>query len=1285
MSARIPSAILRRARAFGTSFFHRFGIHCATHQIRLILVSAVVITALLFPAIAIYTSPETHFFDGFTLRVLDSFLTPDDMSTYFAQHDLRHLWEGHANLRVREDSVARARCGMDGILRAERLLVSGVSQEDGLSALNHDTLLAALELERRISATLTTRHVRCLAEPDGGCFHLSPLAYWNHNEETLLADRDVLDTLNLLHNVSVSGIPIGPELVLTGRALHDSSPMNIDAAMFLALTYFFPDKDCVGNAGHYQWLHVLEEVAGHSGDLVVQAQTPRLVALEYNKESSTRSRLSVLSVFCLTAYFLFFVYCAITMRRMDTVHSRTGLAATGIVEILVSTLTSISVCALVGFRATMVPWELLPLIVIFIGVENMFHIVDAVLKTSVTLPVKERVAQGLSKAGTSNTLKSVSYNAVLGVIAFFSTGAIRQFCAFSIVVLVAHWFLVHTFFVTVLSIDIQRLELDELIRQGTPLMPANVPQQNSSKRPRSPWGKAVAFVQSTLRGRPAKNLSLLLLLAITATLYYATYPSTARDREDVRNSLHHSALAKLRKANLNANADAADRISPAFHIWQILNPADDPRVHIRIESPTILVLAPDNDAQADEATLALDYEKQYRARGTRLSRLWKPVMWLLKCMVFPISTTVLLLYALLLYLLKDAELLEAQRNRPEPDMSPPASDEVPSLEGACAFTTLPRAFPTDVDLVAASTDGGVVAAVGLQNELVVWFVESGTRVTVDVTGLLLGGTSTPSAAMALTAVAVDEAGSVCAVGTGSGVVGMWAVGKDQVRPLPNLTLINNSSSVSALCFGYVPDLVAATASKELAASLYATYENGTVTRWDLESPVGPHYIKPSLPASVVKSLLLPVHADERLLVGFALDDGTLELCDVEGSDRLLSRVCCLAAGNPTDLVMRAHVCALKLDGQRRLVVGAATQAGIVSLWDGGTGECVAILDEPYGDIGNLRITPVRARTCAVCGELPVEGFLTTFSVGNVVLFFRGYVTLPTRHCSCPRNQPQQTLGTSIIGHRSRSGSAVSIVSSTGTTTPTRSRSRVSSLSTAPAPDISMFRVSAHGVHSRRVSEKDPRRNFDTFFVHADCDDCDVHPVGPQDVTPLSSFLASTAPPTIWQNLSISHVADATYERGCWGALDDKIVGVRRRPRPPFKSNGEAHVLGKTMSSRGLPTSALERWELWTFNPAESLLQASTLTVLNRDPPDDPPSPRRYEAALGLDGTHGRVTVPLPKRRKVDAVIPRLHFTRVSPLVSRTSVCLAGFGNTVGVFKFASGSANGHRHSAAKDL
>lgn len=97
--------------------------------------------------------------------------------------------------------------------------------------------------------------------------------------------------------------------------------------------------------------------------------------------------------------------------------------------------------------------------------------VDAVTRTSVTLPVKERIAEGLSRAGLSNTLKVVGYNSVLGTIARCSTGAISQFCTFAVVVLVAHWFLAHTLFLAVLSIDIQRLEVRNLAHISRRLVP----------------------------------------------------------------------------------------------------------------------------------------------------------------------------------------------------------------------------------------------------------------------------------------------------------------------------------------------------------------------------------------------------------------------------------------------------------------------------------------------------------------------------------------------------------------------------------------------------------------------------------------------------------------------------------------------------------------------------------------------------------------------------------------------------------------------------------------------
>jgi hypothetical protein len=44
------------------------------------------------------------------------------------------------------------------------------------------------------------------------------------------------------------------------------------------------------------------------------------------------------------------------MRRMDALHDRLGVTFTALVEIAVSTVTSLSVCALAGFQVNLVPW-----------------------------------------------------------------------------------------------------------------------------------------------------------------------------------------------------------------------------------------------------------------------------------------------------------------------------------------------------------------------------------------------------------------------------------------------------------------------------------------------------------------------------------------------------------------------------------------------------------------------------------------------------------------------------------------------------------------------------------------------------------------------------------------------------------------------------------------------------------------------------------------------------------------------------------------------------------------
>lgn len=89
-----------------------------------------------------------------------------------------------------------------------------------------------------------------------------------------------MDTLHLSANVSVAGIPVTPHMVLAGRESSEASGSTLDFAMFLALTYIFPETDCLGNAGHSAWLRALQKAADSRDDLIAESNEPKLIALE---------------------------------------------------------------------------------------------------------------------------------------------------------------------------------------------------------------------------------------------------------------------------------------------------------------------------------------------------------------------------------------------------------------------------------------------------------------------------------------------------------------------------------------------------------------------------------------------------------------------------------------------------------------------------------------------------------------------------------------------------------------------------------------------------------------------------------------------------------------------------------------------------------------------------------------------------------------------------------------------------------------------------------------------
>ncbi|KAG8831258.1 hypothetical protein FRC17_003418 [Serendipita sp. 399] len=1117
--------------------------------------------------------------------------------------DLHDVWSSHEALHLRYDATAKARCGLERTVRVERLLIaSNQRHENGV--LNKPTLRSTLDFEAEINTRLASSATAlpCVQAKLGGCLYTSPLIFWDFDQRQLDADQDIIQTLNTIKNITTPGFPVTLAMVVAGRAgLEDQE--NTDIGTFLVLTYYFRDDDCHSQRGHLAWNQLVSSIMEGKGHAEAIAGQPRLLAIQFDAEYS---RISAISILLYLLYVIIFINFSGSLRRMNTVHSRFGIAFTGIVEIIVSTVTSVSVCAIWGFRVTMVPWGLLPIIIVFIGAENMFRLVDEVVSTPITLPVKERIARGMSEAGASNTLKVVTCNAALGTIAMFTPGAIRQFCVFALV-------------------------LHELLRQDRSF---DAKERNAPTSPLEAKTKkeTVGLLSNLLGGSAARNSSLIVMLAITAVLYSVT-SSAVPGRNQYPYTLDR--VVALRKAGSQ---------SPAWKLWQTLNPSDDPLVHIRSEPPTLIFFNRQDAGQGSPA---------FRERKASL-KIAQRVQQTLKVFVLPIAMTTTLLWALLVYLLKDTETRDVQENghvRRESD-----SDLVDAFQ----FSTIPRACIADIDRVDATPDASSIIAVSLENEVVVWSQRSGSFFQLFISDLDQHGSF-------ITSVAMDSTGLFCAAGTRAGTIALWRLSNGKVAERMLLYHPNKPSRIVDLVFedrpaqrGHRPSMLhKRSLSGETHTTdgyLLASFKDGSVVEWnDLHDP------KPIIVVDGAhhgyRTVVMKPRSRDPVSFAVISANGMVQLFTRDIQQWKGMAVCDVCGAG--DSVLKVHTTLVNIDLLPRVILVTSTRAGYISLWDASSGERWYTFEDTFEDVSRVRLSPIPTMPCVTCGELRPDAFTLTISTGTTAIIYRFGIE-DIRRCACSFLQ-----SSAHPALRSRQGS----FSTLGP--PSRSRLGLHSASSSNVAAMIEFPVSAHGVHSRRGSERDaPARRQDGGFFLVDESN------GPRDDEKDTNL------PELLQ----SRVAEISFQEGAWDTTDHIIYGLRRSSdletvdEDPLDGNLLANdsTEGWNPQFEGLDQAVLERWKVWIFDPtsADFSVRESTLAALAAHRHSD--TNQNQPPTSTVHNRHNKPPAPLPsidthssRSYRVASAFPRLPFTEISSLLSLgNSSCLVAFGNTIGLVTFS---------------
>jgi Niemann-Pick C1 protein len=196
--------------------------------------------------------------------------------------------------------------------------------------------------------------------------------------------------------------------------------------------------------------------------------TERSLEEELNQNTNTDAKIVAIS------YVVMFIYASlslgtgtITFRSLlnkpstALVQSKFTLGVVGILIVLMSVIASVGFFSAVGIKVTLIIAEVIPFLVLAVGVDNIFLIVHEFDRVNVSHPdeeVDERVAKALGRMGPSILLSASTETVAFAMGAFVGMPAVKNFAAYAAGAVFVNAILQVTMFVSILALNQRRVE-----------------------------------------------------------------------------------------------------------------------------------------------------------------------------------------------------------------------------------------------------------------------------------------------------------------------------------------------------------------------------------------------------------------------------------------------------------------------------------------------------------------------------------------------------------------------------------------------------------------------------------------------------------------------------------------------------------------------------------------------------------------------------------------------------------------------------------------------------------
>eukprot|EP00759_Apiculatamorpha_spiralis_P056628 PhF_6_TR8273/c0_g1_i1/m.12639/K12385/NPC1; Niemann-Pick C1 protein len=344
---------------------------------------------------------------------------------------------------------------------------------------------------QRLASTPTRHNVTlqdlCWRPVQGkGCFILSPLGYFQNDVNVLKEKHDhykggvpgwlahcndgiYTECFNELGLPTPHYTIFGDELVTADSQNH--TILDATATMITILLDNSVDKEYLDRATAWEkdvYIAIMDEYS----------RTSKYANVAYMAERSVQDALqsqesgSVANV--VISYVVMFVYITCALGYFHCVHSKAFVAFCGVVMVICSLIVSVGVCSFAGVSLTLIITDVIPFLLLAIGVDNMFIISGAYWHKAQIYKYKNQrnrltpseveslMGQALGEVGGTMVMAGTSEVLAFSMGALTTMPAVRAFSIYSAVAIFSNLSLQLTAFVSILTWDAIRAQSDRV-------------------------------------------------------------------------------------------------------------------------------------------------------------------------------------------------------------------------------------------------------------------------------------------------------------------------------------------------------------------------------------------------------------------------------------------------------------------------------------------------------------------------------------------------------------------------------------------------------------------------------------------------------------------------------------------------------------------------------------------------------------------------------------------------------------------------------------------------------